>query len=318
MKKYMNTIVVLALLYLIYGCDTGQGAFEDTIPDLYTLTTAVVPEGSGTISPIGGEYISDNTVQISAIASENYVFDRWEGDLSGNSNPDFLYFNSSKSVTAVFERVITKINPVNSVITASPSKLKVGEYSTISIDLRDDSNDPYTGLSESDFLVEATGKATVGTIHETTTSGIYQFEITNNTPEETILSITAEGITLAEKPSLIFEVGPPSQLVILTQPENTQSGSPIGGPPTVRIMDKFSHNIPDIEVRVKEQGGQVISEGDLVVTTNQAGIAEFKNLIIHSRNEWFTLIFSVSGIDDVATDRFRITASTRGDEGYDD
>ncbi len=314
MRKCIYTISIIVLFYSAYGCDTGQGAFEDTIPNLHTLTTSVTPEGSGTVSPTGGDYVSDNTLQISAIASEDYTFDRWEGDLSGNSNPEFLYFNNNKSVTAVFVRVVTKINPANSAITVSPAKLKVGEYSTVTIDLRDDGNNPYAGLSEADFFVDITGSATVGTLQETTTSGTYQFEVTNNTPEKTTLSVTAEEITLNEKPSLIFEVGDPAQLVILKQPENTKSGSPIGGPPTVRIIDKFGHNIPDIEVRVREKGGQVFSDGDLIVTTNQAGIAEFKNLIIHSRNEWFTLIFSVSGLDEVATDRFRITATDRSDD----
>ncbi|TVR27689.1 MAG: hypothetical protein EA390_13535 [Balneolaceae bacterium] len=318
MKKCINTIFVIVLFFLANGCDAGQGAFEDTIPNLHTLSTAVTPEGSGAVSPSGGDYVSENTVQVSAIASEGYIFDRWEGDLSGNSNPEFLYFNNNKSVTAVFVRVVTKINPANSVITVSPAKLKVGEYSTVTIDLRDDGNNPFTGLSEADFVVDITGSATVGTLHETTVSGTYQFEITNNTPEETSLSVTADGITLTEKPSLIFEVGDPSQLVILTQPESTQSGSPIGGPPSVSVMDKFGHRIPYIEVSVKEQGGQALSGGDTVVATNQAGIAEFENLVIHGRNEWFTLTFSVSGLDEVATDRFRITAGARGDDDHDD
>ena len=317
MKKYINTIAVMVLFYSVCGCNIDQGAFEDAIPDLYTLTTDVKPEGSGRVSPTCGEYVSENSIQISAIASENYVFNRWEGDLSGNSNPEFIYFSKSKSVTAVFEKVVAKINPENSSIIASPAKLKVGEYSTITIDLRDDSKNPYTGLSESDFFVDITGNATVGALHETTLSGTYQFEITNNTPEETNLSVTAEGITLIEKPLLTFEVGDPFQLVILTPPENTQSGSPIGGPPTVRVMDKFSHRIPDIEVSVKEQGGQIFSEGNLVVASNQDGIAVFENLIIHSRNEWFILIFSVTGLEDVASSRFRITTGARGDGGND-
>ena len=94
--------IFLVLLFMTFACDSHQGAFEDTVPNLYTLTTQVSPEEGGTIQPAGGEFLEGNSVEIVANPAEGYVFDYWEGDLTGSSNPEIIRFVSNRTVTAHF------------------------------------------------------------------------------------------------------------------------------------------------------------------------------------------------------------------------
>lgn len=195
----------------------------------------------------------------------------------------------------------------NSTVTVEPSVVKVGEYSIVSVELRDHNGNPIGGLNDSDFDINLTGNASAGTVNETSTAGTYQFEVTNNTVEEVTVTVTANGATLNDTPIITFETGEPHEIVILIQPQNTRSGQPIRGPPTVQVQDEFGHEIPGVDVSVREEEGQEFSSGDLVVTTDGSGIAEFNNLVINSRVGLFTLVFSATGVEDVASDLFLVS-----------
>lgn len=64
--------------------------------------------GNGTVSETIVDQSSSFTVRLEAEAEEGWLFDRWEGDLTGNSNPETITIeeNEEKSVTAIFERVL--------------------------------------------------------------------------------------------------------------------------------------------------------------------------------------------------------------------
>jgi hypothetical protein len=102
MSKPVYTIF-LVLLILAAGCDPQQDAFEESLPDFYTLTTQVSPDESGTVNPSGGEFLVGNSVLIEATPAEGYVFDHWEGDITGKSNPESIRFSTNKTVTAIFK-----------------------------------------------------------------------------------------------------------------------------------------------------------------------------------------------------------------------
>jgi len=87
---------------LLFSCRSDQTSFEDTVPNMHTLTTEVSPEGSGTVHPSGGEYPAGDGIEIEARPAEGYVFDHWEYDLTGSSNPDSLFFTRNRNVTAHF------------------------------------------------------------------------------------------------------------------------------------------------------------------------------------------------------------------------
>lgn len=202
-------------------------------------------------------------------------------------------------------------SPSNSRATADPDILKSGDFSLITVDLRDNNGNPVGGLDDTDFRINVSGNASFGTITETSSPGTYEFDVTNNTAEQVVVSIVANGTTLSDSPEITFEPGNPHDIIIVIQPENSRSGETIGGPPTVRVLDEFGQEVPDVDVHVSEESGQSFSSGSLVVTTDQSGTAEFNDLVIQARNNWFNLVFSVEGVDDVISDRFRIIETGR-------
>jgi len=68
----------------------------------YTLSASVVGTGSVSKSPDQATYNSGTSVTLTATPGTGYSFDRWEGDLTGSSNPASITMNANKSVTAVF------------------------------------------------------------------------------------------------------------------------------------------------------------------------------------------------------------------------
>jgi Leucine-rich repeat (LRR) protein len=67
----------------------------------YALTTAV--RGSGSIDPQGTRRFCEGAkIVITATAAPGWVFDHWEGDLSGPENPATVTMDKDKRITAVF------------------------------------------------------------------------------------------------------------------------------------------------------------------------------------------------------------------------
>jgi uncharacterized repeat protein (TIGR02543 family) len=77
-----------------------------TAVDSYTLTVNVQPTGGGTVEAVpssaSGQYAAGTGVQLTAKASDGYVFSSWSGDVSGTVNPSTVTMNANKSVTASF------------------------------------------------------------------------------------------------------------------------------------------------------------------------------------------------------------------------
>ncbi|MBN2445614.1 MAG: S8 family serine peptidase, partial [Phycisphaerae bacterium] len=72
------------------------------VQDQYSLTVNVTGQGSVTLTPAGGSYSYGTWVDLEAFADSGWSFDRWEGDLSGSTNPESIYMDGPKTVTAVF------------------------------------------------------------------------------------------------------------------------------------------------------------------------------------------------------------------------
>lgn len=70
-------------------------------PTEYYLTTET--EGMGSVSAEGSNpYDEGAYIQVEADPDSGWKFDRWEGDISGTSNPTFVTMDSDKTVRAVF------------------------------------------------------------------------------------------------------------------------------------------------------------------------------------------------------------------------
>ncbi len=70
----------------------------------YTLTTAVSPASSGTVTlnPAGGSYASGTNVTMTANAAAHYHFVNWTGSVTGSVSPTTVTMDANKSVTANF------------------------------------------------------------------------------------------------------------------------------------------------------------------------------------------------------------------------
>ncbi|MEX0769105.1 MAG: FISUMP domain-containing protein [Balneolaceae bacterium] len=93
---YESSILLLSIL-IISSCST-----EST--PVYQLTTSVEPVEAGSISPVQAEYDEGEVAEITATANDNWVFESWGGDLSGNSNPATILMSSDKNITALFKK----------------------------------------------------------------------------------------------------------------------------------------------------------------------------------------------------------------------
>lgn len=74
----------------------------------YTLTVAVVPAGSGSVTPGAGThtYVEGAQVAVSATPAAGWQFDHWEGALSGATPQGTVTMTADRSVTAVFVRTV--------------------------------------------------------------------------------------------------------------------------------------------------------------------------------------------------------------------
>jgi hypothetical protein len=75
-----------------------------TLPT-YTLTVAIVGNGSVSKNPDQPTYTHGTEVELTATADPGWTFDNWSGDLSGSTNPDTIIMDGNKLVTATFNEV---------------------------------------------------------------------------------------------------------------------------------------------------------------------------------------------------------------------
>jgi hypothetical protein len=96
----MKLSLSLAFVLVLFSCG------EDENPTVnYTLSTISLPSQGGTVTPATGVQAQNASVSVTATPAAGWAFVRWEGDLSGNTNPATVTMNSDKAVVAVFEQV---------------------------------------------------------------------------------------------------------------------------------------------------------------------------------------------------------------------
>ena len=96
----------------------GNLAYGSAVLQQYTITTAVSPSGSGTVTG-GGTYNSGSTANLTATAYSGYVFSSWS---DGNtSNPRSVTVSSDTTYTAVFEQESTPTPSYTLSLSVSPT-----------------------------------------------------------------------------------------------------------------------------------------------------------------------------------------------------
>jgi endoglucanase len=107
-----------------------------TFKALYTLTVNS-ENGSVTVSPDEEEYIEGQTVTLTAVPDEGFMFTGWSGDAAGDDNPLIVTMNSAKNITAVFSEIPVTYTLVvaaeNGSVTVDPDKEEYEEGTTVTL-----------------------------------------------------------------------------------------------------------------------------------------------------------------------------------------
>lgn len=100
-KNLMRWATALAVALVMFSCEK-----EEPAPVVnFTLSTVALPSQGGSITPATGPQAQNANVQITATPNSGWTFVRWEGDVTGTTNPASVTMNSDKAVVAVFEQV---------------------------------------------------------------------------------------------------------------------------------------------------------------------------------------------------------------------
>jgi len=77
--------------------------FKEMEVTTYSLSVAVQPSGSGSVTPSRGNYSAGTDVTLVATAAPGYEFDHWSGDASGSSSTTTITMDSNRSIIAHFK-----------------------------------------------------------------------------------------------------------------------------------------------------------------------------------------------------------------------
>ncbi|MEX1261883.1 MAG: InlB B-repeat-containing protein, partial [Balneolaceae bacterium] len=99
MAKIYYSIIILSL-FIISSCAPGSPPSESVI--LYKVNITAEPNEAGTVSPDSLEVDEGEEIEITASPNENWIFDSWQGDHNGNTNPATIMVDSDKTISALF------------------------------------------------------------------------------------------------------------------------------------------------------------------------------------------------------------------------
>ena len=103
-NKIFSLFLFLFLLCLISCGD------ESVTTATYSLNVDVSPLEGGNITEASGEYQEGETVTITALPKEDWLFENWSGDVETTSNPLTITMDSDKSITANFVKETYSLN----------------------------------------------------------------------------------------------------------------------------------------------------------------------------------------------------------------
>lgn len=108
MKRILIVLTTMMALF-IYGCETTDPSFDDSLPNRLTLSLIASPDVGGTLIPAEVDFENGDVIEIEALSSDGFLFQRWMGDFEGEDNPAILVMTGNKSVTALFRKISSLI-----------------------------------------------------------------------------------------------------------------------------------------------------------------------------------------------------------------
>jgi len=114
----------------------------------YTLAVSA-PNGSVSLSPVGGSYIAGTQVTLTAKPNSGYVFVDWSGDLSGTDNPAKITMDANKNITANFKRITYTLttSAANGSVSMNPEGGTYNSGAVVTITATPDSGYVFNGWS---------------------------------------------------------------------------------------------------------------------------------------------------------------------------
>lgn len=120
----------------------------------------------------------------------------------------------------------------------------------------------------------------------------------------TLVATASGGLHSATSGGFGITPGPAAQLAIVTQPQTSPaSGVPLNPQPVIRLEDRLGNavstsNVP-VTVSISSGGGSL--SGTTTIATNSSGVAAFTNVAVSGLIGQRVLLFSASGLRDVAS-----------------
>ena len=127
-----NIVLVLSVLFAATSCN--EPLPPPPTPNIveYSLSIQLTGNGSVAKNPDSPKYVENSTVELTATADDGWVFIRWEGDATGDTNPITLAMDGDKTVTALFIQNYSISGKVTDRVTGAPisgASLRYGEHS---------------------------------------------------------------------------------------------------------------------------------------------------------------------------------------------
>lgn len=97
MNIWFKLFFSIFLLFLLISCSTESET-------AYQLNVSIEPNEAGSVTPTQGEYDEGEIVELTATANENWIFNGWQGGLTGNLNPATITMSSDKNIIATFKK----------------------------------------------------------------------------------------------------------------------------------------------------------------------------------------------------------------------
>ena len=274
----------------VKGRTQGNSGVNQDLKSSKSGTTNSHPDQSKGIklSGAGTIEVSKNgnaaTVELKAEPEEGWYFAQWEGDLSGDVNPEVIVVDEEKNVTAVFLQEDDSGFSININV--------VGEGEVF--------KDPDRSFYNEGDNVTLTASSDEGWRFDEWQGDIEGTENSKTVTIEENLNITA-----------VFEVAENSAMSINQQPTGTVAGTSITPSPAVKILSGLGEPIEGVEIDVSLSENNFTSESTTSVRTNSEGIAVFSNLVIETAFPDYILMFDADEplVQDISSKPFGVTAA---------